>query len=100
MLSNGLREVNDTITTNAMATYMLDDLTFMIPSIVTSFYAYYVSDGLIQYQIWRASRRARRSTEETFELIAKFDYEVIGAPGLFGVSHRGNEDCFEGIRRR
>ena len=81
-ISNGLDE--DTETTEVLEVeedtiFLIDDLTFPEPALVTSFSAYFVNDGDIQFQIWRPLSAG------VFSLIAKFDFVISGAPLYYQV---------------
>ena len=82
ILDNGLKVVDRYITQGALATFLLEGLTIPDNGHVTAFYAYFVHNGTIQFQVWRPDQLRTIS----FNLVAKFDFTVSQAPGLFGVS--------------
>ena len=84
ILDNGLDPVDKYITSGALATFLLQDLTFTEPGFVTSFYAYFMNNGDIQFQVWRPD--GVQGSLYSFTLVTAFDFTVTQAPGLFGVS--------------
>lgn len=78
VLSQSLVSNLGSINIGASRTYLMESLQFPEHAFITAFSAYFVNDGLVQFQIWR--RVSWR--EELFELVGKKDYLVTSAPGL------------------
>ena len=64
---------------------MFEELTFPETAFLSAFYAYFVKNGIVQFQVWRPGTLTR-SASNSYTLLAKFDFTVTEAPGLFGVS--------------
>ena len=90
VLDNGLEVVDKYISQGALATFLLEDLKFSEAAVVTSFYAYFMHNEGLQFQVWRPD--GVQGSLHTFTLVATFPFTVTQAPGLFGVSNSENKN--------
>ena len=73
LLAEGINSPDKVLSVGARRTFLLKSQTFKEPGNVTSFWAYFVTGGEGQFQVWRP---LPGPNQDTFRLVGKKDFAI------------------------